>query len=286
VVAYLAGDYAVARAQMEALHWEPVRNNLTAWGVDLSLLPQKVGALTGKSAEQVKNAESKYSQGDLATPLKIYAELSASADADGLTREYSRCRLAALQQEALLAKGEWMDLMPTDEKDPNWVISVDKMRRLPDGALEIESGPKGHLLYSRTRVGTEFEVKGEFEMVRSSTSNFQAGVVMGLPDNLKSDWYSFRMKSNPSEGQLVSFSRTWGVTQLGYHVKFNEGTNSFRFCWQKGKVDIWLNGVQYMRQTAPLSPVLIKDNCMLGLGAFNDSNDTVIRYRNVKVRRL
>jgi len=53
VVAYLAGDYLVARKQLETVNWKPIRGNLTGWGTDLSLMPLKVAALTGTSAQQV-----------------------------------------------------------------------------------------------------------------------------------------------------------------------------------------------------------------------------------------
>jgi hypothetical protein len=30
----------------------------------------------------------------------------------------------------------------------------------------------------------------------------------------------------------------------------------------------------------------LDNDCMVGLGAYSDANETVIRYRNVKLRRL
>jgi len=285
-VAYLAGEYRVAREQLEALNWKPEPESLTGWGTDLSLVPLKVAALTGKSADQVSRAESRYSQGDLATPMELYAALSAAPEADDRTREFSRGRLAALKQEERLAKGEWIDLLPADEKDPNWEFGRAKVRRLADGALEVESGLRGHGLYCRTRVGPAFEVTGAFELVRSSTKDFQAGLLMGLPDNLNSDWYAFRMKRNATEGQVASFSRGWTTQQVAGKTTLNESSNSFRFCLQEGKADAWVNGTQVLQQAAPANTLSLYRNCMLGLGAYSDMNETVIRYRNLKARRL
>ena len=285
-VAFLAGDYPVAREQLEALNWKPVHENLTAWGTDLSLMPLQVAALTGKSADQVSRAESRYSQEDLGTAVKVYSELNASPETDERTRQFSRSRLAALKQEELLAKGEWIDLLPADAQDPNWEFAGDKVRRLPDGALEVESGPQGHGFYCRTRVGPEFEVTGEFELVRSSTGDFQAGLMMGLPDSMKSDWYAFRMKRNATEGQVASFSRGWSTRQVARTATLNERRNSFRFRLQEGKADAWVNETQVLRQAAPEKTLSISGHCLLGLGAYSDTNETVIRYRNLKVRRL
>jgi hypothetical protein len=285
-VAYLAGDFETAKTQLEANGWKSMRENLTGWGTDLSLMPLKVAALTGESSRQINSAEASYSQGDLAAPVKLYTELSSSPGTDERTREFSRCRLAALKQEQLLAKGEWIDLMPADEKDPNWAFTDNKVRRLPDGALEVESGPRGHRFYCRTRVGPQFEVTGEFELVRSSSGDFQAGLVMGLPDSLNSDWYSFRMKRNSGDGQVASFSHGWTSRQVASRATLNDNRNSFRFTLEDGKADAWVNGIQVLQQAAPGNEANLRDDCLLGLGAYNDTDETVIRYRNIKVRRL
>jgi hypothetical protein len=271
---------------LEALDWKPAHESLTGWGTDLSLMPLKVAALSGNSASQVKQAEEAFNRQELDTPLKIYAELNSAADTDERTREFSRCRLAALKQEQALAKGEWIELLPAGEKDPNWELGGDKVRRLADGAVEVESGHNGHGFYSRTRVGPDFEVTGEFEVVRSSTKDFQAGLLMGLPDSQNSVWYAFRMKRNVDEGDVASFSRGWTRQEVARKIALHDDHNSFQFRLQRGKADAWVNGTQVLRQAAPAKTLALHNDSMLGLGAYNDMNETVIRYRNVKARRL
>jgi hypothetical protein len=285
-VAFLARKYDVARKQLEALNWTPTHKNLTGWGTDLSLMPLKVAALTGASADEVRRAESSYDRRDLSTPVQVYTQLSSASDTDERTRQFSRCRLAALKQEQQLSKGEWIELMPTDDKDLNWVFDGDKVRRLDDGALEVESGARGHGFYCRTVVGPQFEITGEFELVRSSTHDFQAGLLMGLPDGMQSHWYAFRMKRNDTEGQVASFSFGWSTRQVAHPITLNEGRNTFRFVLKNGKADAWVNGTQALQRAAPEKTLALSRNCFLGLGAYNDMNETLIRYRNVKARRL
>ncbi|HYG33729.1 MAG TPA: DUF4034 domain-containing protein, partial [Clostridia bacterium] len=286
VIAYLAGKYEISRQQLEAIDWKPEGNSLTAYDKELSLMPLEVAARTGKAASQVTRAEAAYDQGNATQAIKIYSELGASAEIDEKTQEFARCRLAALKQEELLAKGEWIDFMPSGTNDVNWVIHGSKFRRLEDGALEVEADKYGHSFYSRTRVGHNFEVTGEFELVRSSTQDFQAGLIMGLPNNFDNIWYAFRMKQNADEGQVASFSRGWGTVQIRRPAKISANRNSFRFQIQHGKADAWVNDAQVLKQASPEKRMVLQDNCLLGLGAYNDMNDTVIRYRNIKVRRL
>ena len=285
-VAYFAGKYDVARQQLQALDWKPSQRNLTGWGVDLSLMPLKVAALTGGSAPKVARAESSYERHQVGEATRLYEEVASASDADERTRMFCRNRVAALGQETLLARGEWIDLMPKDEQDVNWVTALGKVRRFENGAVEIESDAEGHLLFSRVRVGTEFEVKGEFELVNSSTKDFQAGLVMGVPEPSSSGWYGFRMKRNIVEGEVVSFASGWSRQEVHRAVTLDGHRNSFQFKFHQGSADAWLNGAQVLQQAAPSKKMRINRDSLLGIGAFNDMNDTVIKYQNVKVRRL
>jgi hypothetical protein len=286
-VAYLAGDYKAARQQLEALDWKPVTEKLAGWGSDLSLMPLHVAALTGSSAAKVSEAESRCGEERLPEAIRIYGELNASAETDERTRQFSLARLAALQEEQRLAKGEWIDLLPANQSDPNWNLENDKLRWLPDGAVEVESGHRGHGFYSRTRMGAEFEVTGQFELVRTTSEDYQAGLLIGLPDGGSSTWFGFRMKQNAAEGQVASFSRGWTTRQVLCPATLNrDGTNTFRFRLRQGKADAWVNGVEVLRQAAPESKLGLSSDSLLGLGAYNDMNETVIRYRAVKARRI
>jgi hypothetical protein len=285
-VAYFAGKYDVARQQLEAVGWKPWRRSLTGWGVDLSLMPLKVAALTGGAAPKVARAESSYERHKVGEATRLYEEAASAPDVDDRTRLFCSNRLAELSQEALLAKSEWIDLVPKDEKDLNWVTALGKVRRFENGAVEIESDAEGHLLFSRVRVGAEFEVKGEFEVVDSSTKDFQAGLVIGMPEPSSSGWYGFRLKRNVVDGEVVSFANGWTRQEVQQAVTLDGHRNSFQFKFHHGKADAWLNGGQVLEQAAPSKKMRINRDSMLGIGAFNDMNNTVIRYWNVKVRRL
>lgn len=286
VVAYLAGRYDTARSQLEAIDWQPTRRSLTQWGKDLSLLPLQVAAITGEYGEQVLHAESNYARGDLSKAIKTYKDLRAKPHSDDRTKRFIEARLPALEQEFRLAKGEWIDLLPADQQDPSWELFGHTIRKLADGAIEIEAGPGGHAIYCRTRIGPDFEVTGEFEVVRSSTGAFQAGLMMGIPDDPSPGWYAFRIMRNSSGGDTASFSRGWTRQELAMPAKLKDGPNAFRFTMQQRRVNAWVNDILILRVAEEQERFLLKDNCMLGLGAYNDRNETVIRYRNVRVRRI
>lgn len=287
VIASLAGKYDVAQKQLLPLNWEPHASCLTGWNRDLSLLPQEVAARTGPASVEVNAAESKYSTGDVSGALQTYQEILASTKADTLTRWFAQERLATLEVEQHLQTGEWVDFLPADDDFTGWHVGFGKFKPLRDGALEVQSDQYGHLMYSRVHVGTEFEVRGQFEVISSTTTAFQAGLVMGLPQYESYNWYAFRMKRNSDEGDVASFSQHWTKNQVLAPAQIDSHTNSFDFRFQNGLVTAMVNGRDVFKNVAPPKNSYVSTNeFLLGLGAFNDSNSTVVRYRNVQVRRL
>ncbi len=290
-VAYLAGKYDASRKQLEALNWKPWPDNLTAWGADLSLMANEVAARTGPSADKVADAENARNGKLYSLALRLYTEIEENANTDERTREFARCRCAGLRLEQQLEKGGWVDFLPQTNDDPNWVYSWDETHQVTNGALEFKSDARGHLCYSRVRVGSDFEVQGEFEVAGSTTKSFQGGLVMGMPDCNSSfnsfNWYGFRMRDTPDDGPVAVFSQGWSVRQVVKPVVVNKGRNTFRFRLQDGRCTASVNDVQVFNNVdAPVAIRVPDRQFLLGVGAFNNNNETVIRYRNVQVRKL
>jgi hypothetical protein len=288
VVAYFAGKYDVTRAQLEALNWKPEKEQMDDWGADLSLMPLEVAARTGPLGKKVSAAERARDYGDFSRALTDYSALKDAPNIDDRTRQFVECRLSELTSEKKLNDGEWVGLLPSRDDDPNWVFSFGKVHVLPDGAVEVESGPKGHMFYSRVRAGMNFEVRGQFEVVHSANKNFQGGVVMGVPDFNSFDWYGFRLKRHKGEeGDVASFATGWSRDQITRNLVLNDVTNSFDMTYQDGKVSAVINGVNVFDKDTPYQTIGVPNHSFLvGLGAFNDSTNTVIRYRNVQLRKF
>jgi hypothetical protein len=130
-------------------------------------------------------------------------------------------------------------------------------------------------------------MRGEFEVVRTSNRSFQAGLVMVGSDYYAQDWQAFRMKRNAEEGDVVSFAEGWTKKQAVHDARLKGDRNSFEFRLQNGKATATVNGDRLLAEAViPGKAVKGNSSMMLGLGAFHDSNETVIRYRSVQVRRL
>ena len=286
VVAYFAGKYDVARAQLMALDWKPLPENLTGWGIDLSGMPLEVAARTGTLGTKVSAAEEDAQDEEFADAIKLYQQM-AQASPDPLTGQFISLRLNQLGIAQQLINGAWVDWLPDGTNDLNWVFKFGDARTLADGALEVESGAAGHMFYSRIPVGTNFEVRGQIENVRSANKNFQAGLVMGLPDFNGYDWYGFRVKRHAEEGDVACIAEGWSTRQLVMPARLNDITNTFDFTFRLGRISATVNGAPVFLDVAPPRKINVPgNNYLLGLGAFSDSANSVVRYRNVQIRRL
>jgi hypothetical protein len=287
-VAYLAGKYDIAREQLQQLNWRLHPYNLSGWGRDMSLMPLEVAARRGPQSRKVQEAENDRKYGDIGAALQIYNELAATTNMDDRTRSFVRERQYSLGMEQHLRAGDWVPFLPPDAALTGWQTNFGDFKRLPDGALQVSSDENGHMIYCRTPIGTEFEAKGQFEVVSSTTKAFQAGLVMGLPEYDSYHWDSFRIKRNDDEGDVAAFSEHWIKRQILAHLEnLNSRSNSFDLRLQGGLVSATVNGdIVFTNAQPPENYYLVTNEFLIGLGAFNDSDSTVIRYRNLQIRRL
>ena len=143
------------------------------------------------------------------------------------------------------------------------------------------------MLFSKVPVSSNFEVRGRFENIRSTNANFQAGLVMGSPDFNGYNWYGFRLKRHDEEGDVVCFGRGWTTREVKKHVALDDKVNSFDFTLQKGLVTASVNGVEVFHRVEPPATIQVPDSSyVVGLGAYSDSDDSVVRYRDVQIRQL
>ena len=285
VVAYLAGQYDVSRAQLEALDWRPAPRGLLGWHTDLALLPLEVAARTGSLGKQIAHAEIAYKNGRAALALIRYTALETNST-DARTREFIKDRLASLRVAPTLTSGDWAAFFPWHADDPNWIVGRGEIQQIGGGALVMNSATNGHSLFCRTPLGSSFEVRGGFEVVQPSDQDFfQAGLVLGVPDIDQRHWYAFRLERNET-GDFASLGRGWTTSETLRPVHLNDGTNVFDFIFQDGKVTATVNGEEVFHATAPPASVVVPgDSFSVGLGALTTAN-TVIRYRDVQVRKL
>lgn len=284
--AYLAGKYDISAKQLGLLNWKPVPVRLTGWKTDISVMALEVAARTGPLAQRIDEAETNRAAGNLAAAHEVYSELAANTNADERARAFIRDRLATLGIERKLAAGEWADLLPTDDLS-GWCVQRGDCGRLSDGGLEVKPERTGHMLYSRAQVGTDFEVRGQFEILGGAGAPYGAGLVMGLPEPDEWTWDALRFFGTGNQGSSVAFSTGWGLTPLSRRFTPDGQMVDFDFRFQGGKVSATVGQEQVFADATPKKNWDLGTNEFhMGLGAPNNGSDATIRYHSLRIRRL
>ena len=284
VVAYLTGKFDVAKAQLVAMDWKFDPKGHYDTPRDLSLMPLEVAALTERSGSAVAKAEADAKAGKVGDALAVFKVVAATG-ADPRTKSYAGIRVDQLQRIQDLKSGKWVSLLPTSTSDPDWVFSIGTAEKVEKESLLVRYGRAGHMLFSKSPIGKNFEVRGSFDVVSAPNNQFQAGLVMGIPNFSTYKWLSFRIKRHDLEGDLVSVGLGWSTQEVSQHVPLSEKTNTFGFKLSGGKFSATLNGeVIYDDAVLPAKINVPDENYLVGLGAFSDSDDALIRYNGVEIR--
>jgi hypothetical protein len=286
VVAYLAGQYAEARKQLEALDWKLAERNLNGWDVDLSLMPLAVAAHTGPLQRQIQEAENSANLLKVSEAVAKYEALEKDPVPDPRTASYIHYRLATLRMEKQFQDGEWVPLLPTGEDDPTWRVIAGKLHPEKQ-AFVMEPDQGWHTLLSRLHAGSNFEMQGVMEILQSANGSFQCGMVMGFPMYGSSDWYGVRLRTNARRQGQVSFSKAWSSQEYVQGAVVDSSTNSIHLKLVEGKMDVEINGEPVLQNQAPNPQMKIRpNNFVVGVGADNDGNGTVVRYRDLRIRKV
>ncbi|HTS18180.1 MAG TPA: hypothetical protein VMP11_11450 [Verrucomicrobiae bacterium] len=287
VAAYIAGKFDVARAQLEAINWTPWHQCLLGWGRDLSLMPFEVAARTSPAASQIADAEAAYDKGDLDAARQIYERIGNDRSLDDYTFGFIKERWLAIDTEQQLATGNWVYFLPESPDLAGWTVQEGKCSLAPDGGLDVETTEPYHMLFCRARVGYSFEVKGSFDVLKTSDGYFQGGIVFGLPDFNSPSWYGFRIKRNADLGDIALFGEGWYLGGLSNAVPLSSQTNSFDVRVEHCTVNVIVNDQPvFVDQKLPSQYGFRACDSFLGLGGYTDSNDYTIRYHDVQVRRI
>jgi hypothetical protein len=155
-----------------------------------------------------------------------------------------------------------------------------------DGVLLGKTGAKGALIVADARVGPDFEVDAEVEVVSSSNGEFQAGVVFGLEPSLYTDdWSSFRLKRTRGEGEVLYFSRHFNWPTAPVRHAIPERSRVVVQAWQ-GRLWAYLDGEPVVVAYTPDWALARTPDVQVGFGGYLDDNAVTLRFRNARLRRL
>jgi hypothetical protein len=280
-IAYKAARYEAARGFLHACGG--VLSSEARNTVDEPLLEARIEAYAAPEGAAVLRAEKLYQEGEAAPAAPVFEK--ALAEAVQPARPYLAQRLAAATMETKLAGGATVRLLPPPGLE-GWTSLMGTWVVEKDGSLLGTSGMRGLLIIADARVGSDFEVDADVEIVSTSNGQFQAGIVFGeAPSFWSYRWSSFRWKNTAWEGEVAYFSQHFNRPKQPVKRKIPL-RNRVVIQSFNGRLSAWLNGEAVVTDYAPeWNPPRTSEN-QVGFGAYLDDNTFSLRYRDVRLRRL
>ncbi len=250
------------------------------------LVETRAVALGGPAAGTIGRAEQARAAGGLAAALPLF-EQALHEDPEPAAQKWVLDRMALLQWEERLAAGGWADLQPRRALLEGWQAREGQATLEDDGALRVSSGWRGTLVDAGVRLGPDFELAARIELVASTNGAWQAGLVFGDASAAADEWAVVRLHRHSGGQERVELLRNHDPhTPLRSVPVRLRPVNDLGLLCRARRVTITLNGTVVLRE-ADLEPDLpLSPSTTFWLGADIDDNSTVVRYRDVRARRL
>jgi hypothetical protein len=248
-------------------------------------LPEaRIRALASPLGADVRQAEDLYKAGKVTEALALLGKARASAPAQALP--YFDQRLAAGRIEADLATGAPVAPFSAAKTLAGWTPVNGTWTVDNDGALVATSDARGHLISGDARAGWNVEIAADIEITSTSNGQFQAGIALGRDISIfERDWLSFRVKNTAHEGRVVYFSQN--IYRPQHVIPYPVGMKSHVVVQAfDGHLWAYVDGKAVVTDYIPEWKMTRTGDVHVGFGAYVNDNTTVVRYRNIQVRRL
>jgi hypothetical protein len=281
VVAYKAGRYDVARDTLEDLGG--VLDQEARDAVPETMLEARIEANASPAGDEIRKAEALYLARRTAEALALFQAARPRVAAPALP--YLDERIAAATLEKTLQSGKTVSFLPAPGLT-GWSPRIGEWKVEKDGALVGTSEVKGLLIGADGRVGPDFEIEADIEIASTSNGQFQVGIVFGPELTFERQvWSSFRIKRTSHEGDVVYFSKHFGAPV--HVIKRTVALKSHLLLqsWD-GRLWAYIDGDPVVTDYAPEWKPRRTAEAMVGFGGYSNENVVVVRYRNVRLRRL
>jgi hypothetical protein len=279
-VDYKAERYDAARKMLDEL--SGVLDSEARSKVDGPFPEACIYALASPLGGEVKRAEELYRSGTLDEALQLLKSARATALPPALP--YLDHQIALAQIEGDLAAGREAQLFSTPTL-AGWT-PVNGAWKVEDGALVVTTDARGHLIVGEARVGSDVEISADVEIVSTSNGQFQAGILLGRDISIPSnDWLSFRVKKTAHEGEVAYFSQNFFRPPKSNSIPVGVKSHVVVQSWA-GRLWAQVDGKPVVTDYVPEWRMTRSPETRMGFGGYVDDNTTVVRYRNVRLRRL
>lgn len=285
VYGWLCGNYKTAAEALEKVPGKFPRSviiqlsSFAGWN-EKTVRGESILFAGGHESDWVA-AEKRLLDRDYETAEKLYESMRSQTKGPGI--ELASSKLAAIHFERELAKGDWTPLK-IEPSLSSWQIQKGDWVGTPDGQLVNRGLGTSAFIYHLGRVGTEFQIRGEFESTATGL-----GVIVGYGHDAHEEHWITCVQNRKDAYVLHRYN----TSSLEPVEIFEQGASStFLITCHDGAITYAINGREIFREVVPHDTVEPGDVLTLmpdgkvGFCHYLFENGKETRIREVEVRLL
>lgn len=281
VLAWRTGHLDTARQQLEAMGGSVDRAFFTAGVAERpEVLMASIYAASDQEREAIKKAEQSFQSRQNDKGRAEFARL-LKHEREPHVQAYLRDRLQVLQWEEQFAKGQWVDLLPTQDL-AGWEMARGSMTVLPDGrGFQITPDDRFALLVNHIRPSIHYELACDVEFPAEPVPGIKAGFAaeMAMAPGPRYDGCSIRREPAAGlSGLAAEPPRTWPLREVPQKLQM-------QLLKEGDYYTLKMNG-QTVFANQRMGDLGTPGSATVGLGGegWAERSKPVI-YRNVRIRR-
>lgn len=287
VYAWLTGDYALAARTLERVGPKldlGAANYLRRYyQSDEPTFRGEVGIYSSSAGADFAKAEEAWRSGDLATAVDAYKLALQKASPGGKPLVASRASVAFVEYQ--LESGDWVKLT-AEPTLASWTISDCTWTAEPDGTLVNHGDDHSGIIVHKARIGPDFEMRGEFEIVAQKNCCQKISFVFDWHGTREFDWTTCRIGQHGPSPFVARIHHAFDDKgDVKFPVKF-QAKNRFLFRCQDGRATLELNGATIFKdlKSPDINPE--RPGGQIGFCSRKFCRMNTTYYRNLEVRRL
>ena len=281
-IAWKEGEFSRARKMLEEMDGAFRKDKFKEYyKIPWSWARREIFAMTDNCADEIKKAKRFEEDGRFSEAITIYSNAMSSCESRS-SRKFAKGKLESAKMLWSFSKEARVQLEPK-QGFRGWRAIGGQWRLDTNGWITGSAVKPGLWLVFEQEFPNDIEISGEIVFEdRGEMTNLMAGIAFGLTDP---DPQSFAMLLLHKDEDVVSISREDRISSGLRKPLPIEKTNTFKIHIWKRQVVIYVNDkpIHYIRK---LNTMLAAETFKIALGSRMARKGTVVKYRNLFVRKL
>lgn len=287
VYAWLTGDSLLAARTLERagpkLHSSTVHALKHYYRSDEPTFRGEVAIASSGAGADFRKAEEAWRAGDLGTAVEAYRAALQKTSPAG--KPYIAGRAGVAFVEYQLESGDWVKLTP-EPSLAAWTVSDGTWTVEPDGTLVNHGDDHSGAIVHQARIGPDFEMRGEFEIVAKKNCCQKISLVFDWHGEKEFDWTTCRIGQHGPSPFVARIHHAYDDKgEVKFPVKL-QAKNRFLFRCQDGRATLELNGATIFKDLKSPDVDPDRPDGRVGFCSRKYCMMNTTYYRNLEVRRL